>query len=375
MGFHKTATSSFQATCKKNVTKLAKQGFCYPLFNSKYVKHKDIDNHSIPIFSSFTNKPQSYHINIRWGVDNISGLNKDYLSLLKKCLLGKRDIILSGEDISMLPSSNLIKLKSFLEEHEITIVPIVIVRSPYEFHCSATQQIVKQGNGTSLTGFVSQINKIKKIQSVFPETEFIPFRQTCQHPSGPVGYLLEKMGVCLDPLSMVNTNEGVSNAHVRAQVILNTTSPAIVKGKANRKWRNACSEGKDFFKSKFLLTKDEVNLIQGDLDKENVFFKQHLGEAFSDQQIRCSDASSVYHELANYLLDGSGLKSDDAEYLRDAALKLEDIDLDLSLKLMRLASNARPHGPFIKKKLAEYERSFNSNSKPTFWQKILRLRY
>ena len=50
MGLHKTATTSFQATCSKNAEELSKQNYLYPVFINKE-NRKEIYNHSIPIFS------------------------------------------------------------------------------------------------------------------------------------------------------------------------------------------------------------------------------------------------------------------------------------------------------------------------------------
>ncbi|MEZ8147324.1 hypothetical protein [Enterovibrio norvegicus] len=45
----------------------------------------------------------------------------------------------------------------------------------------------------------------------------------------------------------------------------------------------------------------------------------------------------------------------DVDALRDAAIKLEKNDINLSVKLMKLASILRPDGPYIQEKLTEYE--------------------
>ena len=53
------------------------------------------------------------------------------------------------------------------------------------------------------------------------------------------------------------------------------------------------------------------------------------------------------------------LMSQDATYLKDAALKLEKYDIGLSYLLMALAQRARPHGPFIQGKVSEYLQSLD----------------
>lgn len=48
--------------------------------------------------------------------------------------------------------------------------------------------------------------------------------------------------------------------------------------------------------------------------------------------------------------------SKDVDYIRDQAIKQEDVNPALALQLMEIARVARPQGPFIKKKLQRYKR-------------------
>ena len=57
------------------------------------------------------------------------------------------------------------------------------------------------------------------------------------------------------------------------------------------------------------------------------------------------------------------LKSElDIDFIRDEAFKLEKTDLKKALSLMELAHQARPKGPFITKKVAEYQTILNSEN-------------
>lgn len=47
----------------------------------------------------------------------------------------------------------------------------------------------------------------------------------------------------------------------------------------------------------------------------------------------------------------------DIDYIRDASLKLEHFNLQEALRLMEVAQQARPNGPFINNKVAEYRRA------------------
>ena len=53
----------------------------------------------------------------------------------------------------------------------------------------------------------------------------------------------------------------------------------------------------------------------------------------------------------------------DANFLKNAAIKLEGNDLKLSLELMKMAHLLKPNGPLIKKKLAAYQKILTSQKK------------
>lgn len=53
----------------------------------------------------------------------------------------------------------------------------------------------------------------------------------------------------------------------------------------------------------------------------------------------------------------------DIDFIRDIAIENEHVDIKLSFHLMKLAHEARPQGPFIKKKLAEYEKALSEQNK------------
>lgn len=59
------------------------------------------------------------------------------------------------------------------------------------------------------------------------------------------------------------------------------------------------------------------------------------------------------------------LNDKDVDILRDAALNLENIDLPVSYQLMRIASESRPSGTFIKQKLSEYRDLLAGNPEQT----------
>lgn len=298
MGFHKTATSSFQSTCAKNVDKLLTQGYLYPSFKYAELKNgREVFNHSGPIVSAFGANPEAYAFNIKSKIDNFDSANKAYLDQLNDFIASDNDLIISGEGISAMGADSLQDLLTCLESKGAEVIPIVCVRSPYAFHCSSSQTVVKQGRHVNLAKLRSQKEKVLRIKTVFKDNaRFIAFNTACQHSHGPVGYLLEYCGVDITDFSFETKNERRSNEYVRLQNALNKQQPSIIDKKLNTKhFQIEPVEG-----SNFLLNERELAAIQDKLDGENRFFRDTLGEEFCDVKIETSEDFGIEELVAAY---------------------------------------------------------------------------
>ena len=356
IGFHKTASSSFQATCANNSNLLTLQNYHFPLFNClANDAHSRIQNHSVPILSSFTEQPHKLRVNIEWRVGrDLEAMNRAYLEQLDECLLSDKDLILSGEGISHLSAQRLSVFVKHLRKFNVKIVPFACIRSPYAFHCSALQQVIKDGGSAHFTSLQSQKKKLLKVEKVFGESfTFIPFAETCRHLLGPAGYLLQLCGVDITKFEFVKVNEGASNGATRLQGAMNNLQPKIVDGKLNSRHVRVPPVCGD----KFLLTRDELALIRKDLDDENAFFRKYLGNEFVDQAFPVSDHFTADNLVELYpklfFSDVGKLSNQTVDYLRDQAIKNED-SLNIAYELMKLAYASRPTGPLIRKKLEAY---------------------
>lgn len=283
MGFHKTASSSFQSTCEANLEELSSQGYLYPAFYYHGLRNgRNFYNHSGPIFSLFSDTPYAYGFNIKEKVKNITEANNQYKNQLENFLSLDKDLILSGEGLSALPEQSLANLYKYLRDSGSVIIPIVCVRSPYEFHCSSAQTVVKHGRYINLSRLRSQKETILKVKRVFKdEINFISFNIACKHPKGPTAYMLEHFGINIDSLSFITKNERRSNEYVRLQNALNKKQPSLLDNKINKNHLKIHEvEGE-----KFLLNDIELGIIKEKLNKENEFFSKVLGRDFCDEEI------------------------------------------------------------------------------------------
>ncbi len=310
MGFHKTASSSFQDTCLKNRHVLKQQHILFPEFHNTLSGKRTIANQSGIFLKCFGNSYKKYSGNIKR--EKIDVLRNDYMVQFEKILSLDTNIIFSGEAISLLSPMGLEQVKNMIKKYDKEIVPIAVVRSPYEYHCSMLQQKIRSGDYLEFLQFISQVNKITTIQKVFPQTHFFPFKKICCHSYGPVGFLLEYMGISCKNIAFVQINDSRTNAFIRLQNTLNKEEASRKNGRANPKFQKL-ENINEHFSTKFLLTEGEYSALEDVLAQENAFFNEHLGEDFMDKNMQFCDLEKTFHEIALYLAqmqkNNSGHKS------------------------------------------------------------------
>lgn len=299
LGFHKTASSSFQDTCKQNRRAIAKQGVTYPLYKTNVNWRSVISNHSMLFCSPFLENPEKYQLNVMHNIKNVDALNKHYLKIIEQHVTSKANIIFSGEGISTLPENALKDLSNFLAKFDCEVIPFALVRSPYDYHCSALQQRIKSGQYRDFGRYISQVNTIKRLKKAFDNVQFIPFREACGHHGGPVQFIFDFMNIDTKGFKFINKNEGASNDLVRIQNEINKQSPLFDGNlNINADWINVRALKLPTHNEKFLYTKEEYNLIQQKCELDNQSFTELLGVQFTDKEIKFSKPNHTYNELA-----------------------------------------------------------------------------
>ena len=305
VGLHKTASSSFQATCAKNKDLLQKSGLIYPIFSCEVAKKKRIKNHSFPIKSLFTENPADFGHNKKWGVSgDIDEVNSSYESQLTSYLASAGNLIISGEEISKLSSNEMRKFRDKIKSYDYKIKVVALVRSPYEAICSAIQQQIKGGSYIKLislndcvpnsyeTPRFRKLRILKNIESVFGEAlSLYSFDHACASSYGPVGFLLKKfLGQNPAKFKYVRTNESMSNLSVRISNEFNKINPCFVDGEYNRKFQKfPLSLDKELsFSGKFLLTELEYELVEEQIKDEIRGLIASFGLDFSDSLLKFS---------------------------------------------------------------------------------------
>lgn len=208
IGVHKTGSTSIQESLGKLRDILISHGYLYPSFE---IDGTMINNHSIPFFSIFTKSPELYHPNVSRGydsMDKIQILHEQYkIQLIQQLENFKgENLIISGEDISVLDPDSIRDLKEYLFQVTNTEVAIKITlfcRNPITYARSHIQEIVKGGQvlEVEMKNYFSFVKthyrkRIGNFLTAFPQDSIsvIKYEDAISHQYGLLGAFLNAIG-------------------------------------------------------------------------------------------------------------------------------------------------------------------------------------
>ncbi len=231
-------------------------------------------------------------MNTFWDIKNVEAFNLKHINILDKALSTDKNILLSGEDLSTFSLEEHSRLKKYLLKSQRDLEVIACVRSPYSFHCAATQERIKNGRPINFSAdFMSQRKKFINLLSFYGDSiKLIPFHESCQHKHGPVGKILEICGIHPETITIHKSNESASNIYTRLQNLFNHQQPRIIRGRLNRSFiRVGSIPG-----TKFFLTQREYAHFKKKLVYENHFIESTvgLGDSFLDSEI-----NTISHQI------------------------------------------------------------------------------
>ncbi|WP_458735149.1 hypothetical protein [Zobellella taiwanensis] len=369
VGPYKTGSSSIQKTFFKHRKLLIEK------FNLLYLGyHYD---HGPSFRNLFHSEPEKLHNN------ELRGLSKESIEIenkrLKKAISDDiknhpdSDIIISGEHISDLSYNELLNLKTFLSTYSKDIRIAYLFRDPYNLIKSDLQEAIKNGRATiSDWDFDYIIRRYEETPndfiSVFGEAacKFYNFESLISSNVGFVKeFAKEFISINLpESINEITANRSSSNASFYFMNCLNKVQPSVVNGQKNKK-RSMVLQ-----KSIRNLKGNKIN-FQAQLSND---FTQRLNKAvkhacflsnanYDKVEVSSYDGKIEFeeYELVNFisdlntqLIEIENEKKSKADDIRDVAISYESTDLELAYKLMKIAKDLKPDGPFISKKLDEY---------------------
>lgn len=165
IGMHKTGSTAIQSAFRG--------------YKNEKVKYAQlgVENHSIPFYTVYSGNHQDYHIWRRAGLNSkqIEAKRSDILRMLSSYFQKEtsHDLIVSGEDISMVPREGVESIKQLLTQNGARVIVIVYVRSPESFIASNLQELIKSGISFDTPPPPSFRNRIEKFIEIFGDSSII----------------------------------------------------------------------------------------------------------------------------------------------------------------------------------------------------------
>ena len=214
IGLHKTGSTAIQSAFNGLNT------------SSKCYAELGFENHSIPIYTAFSGRHKEYAIWRRRRLTDVAIEKKqqEYLIKLNKFLKNKKnkDIIISGEDISMIPAPMLANLHKALIANNPDVNVLAYVRDPISFMASALQEEIKNGSTGKMPLRADYRAKLEKFMNQFGE-ENVNIREY-NRDKLPNGDVVEDFGDFVGikaPNRVSHDNKSLSTAAVRVIYQLN----------------------------------------------------------------------------------------------------------------------------------------------------------
>lgn len=250
-GVPKTASTSIQNLLGEHREILNENGYLYPQFK---ICGKRMFNHGIPFCSLLAEDPAKYHVNIRNGLTDDSVIEKrhdEYKKEISEQIAGFKgeNLILSGEDFSLMNRDQLMEMKEYLvnlTNSEVLIYVVLFCRHPLSRTRSIIQQHIKGGKLT-LEMFATGYKKnyklnyktiISNFSGIVPKKNIcvIRFEDAIQNQFGPAAELLSVAGA--KPALIRIFENKVYNTSLSYEAIIllnaiNNIAPVIIGNKKN----------------------------------------------------------------------------------------------------------------------------------------------
>lgn len=293
-GLHKTATTSIQQTCVANQETIARAGLPYPVAPSADGSVKG--NHT-EIFNWFRKDPSRAGLmgQFKWTHQNFDGRDGELTTLAKIFARMPPRILMAAEGVSLFSLEELTQMRDWFARNGWELRVICHVRHVTGWMNSMIAQRASSGISLSIPQSIEEYRqygsivrrRIENILTVFPDARFHSHEKAVRHPTGPVGYFLQSLGVSLAaPIKFIRANEGSSD---RATRVLSLVYQRFGRFKADGSTNHQFYDNLRFVDAakalggrKFTLRSSEAAPLMTLLQADNEWLRHTLGEDFHD---------------------------------------------------------------------------------------------
>lgn len=214
VGMHKTGSTAIQST--------------FSGFDNGKIRYADLgyENHSIPFYTAYSGKHQSYHIwkSARLSVEEIEYKRLACREIIQDCVSKAADkhLIFSGEDISLLPQSALKEISDLFKHYDRKVKVIFYVREPISFIQSNYQEEIKSGRNFSSPVPPMYRFRIEKFLNIFGADNVIfrVFDRNLLYKNDIIKDFSQLIGVVAPPKGQ-SDNASLSTEAVKVVYLLN----------------------------------------------------------------------------------------------------------------------------------------------------------
>ena len=218
IGMHKTGSSAIQASL---------DGFDDQA--SRYARLGNV-NHSIPVYTVFSRQRDRYHIhrNKGLGAKEIESLRSEYSQrLAQELALPRRQIIVSGEDISILKPDEIESLRDFCLSRRDEVRVLAYVRDPVSFANSAMQEQIKGGAKEIRWAEPGYKKRFAKFLRLFGASavNLVEFDRRQFLNESVVNDFCSRAGIDAAQIKALQTNDGLSQSAAEMLLAFNREGP------------------------------------------------------------------------------------------------------------------------------------------------------
>ena len=359
VGLSKTGSSALQSWLSLNASVLAQQGYYYADLVPSAKEGKITAGNGVALFNACKSEDS---VEVERLIADV------YFGSYKKA-------IISSGALQNIPLESISKIKEICDRNKVKVTVLAYVRSAYELFYSNYLQGVKRHGFDYKFGqkggfsYSMQTKFLKNYLSVFKESLivnnydfvkndiFISFANSCGFNSKLTSIKNKTVNRSLthneaEVLRKANAiHRGLFSAEISNYLIDKTPEKKTVvyyKEELINKVINNCIDDISWINEQFFIGKKSLDICLYD-------------KALTPINESNDTVNDVYKIIVEWCLDSpkSSKENDFVEFIRDLGVSIEKNNLDLAYVLMRKAHKLRPNGPFIKNRLAIYEKRLN----------------
>lgn len=233
-GLHRTATTSLQLSCAAHRAGLLQRGVRFPLYT--FGPWAGCSNHSMLLVNAFSQRPEGYHMNPRFGLDPHAAQvqMRQQLRAVVDATPPQDTLLLVAEDVSLMTLPELEALAAWFDGAGLVCRPWLVQREPLALWESHLSQRVLSGQTLAqawdwLASLPSPSQRQRRLERVFGRLQVLDFSQACSHPQGPVGHYLQALGLAgVEAWPLVQANRSPSELALRLLSELNEQLPPLL---------------------------------------------------------------------------------------------------------------------------------------------------